>query len=222
MPRCCQVPIINLKRPAVLRVYYGLTKFINNSPYVLRPTYGPTRLGSSVGIDPRQYRTKPFTEELSTIAEYLKNLVSTYKVTGFDNTFNHSFNHCTVLIYRSNDDSKSNSSLSFHCDSTYDTNGHFKASGNTQLQNSLVFVLTLGDCRELNFKLRAARDNKWIVIDKEIPCVHLPHNSLFISCITKMKCLKIETVAHIYLKLCTVTRNSKEKGNSRWLFVLEP
>ena len=154
---------------------------INSSPYVLRPTYGPTRLGSSVGIDPTQYRTKTFTQELSTIADYLKNLVSTYKVTGFDDTFNHSFNHCTVLIYRSNDDSKSNSSLSFHCDSTYDTNGNFKSSGNTQLVNSLVSVLTLGDSRQLNFKLRTARDNKWIVIDREIPCVHLPHNSLFDS-----------------------------------------
>ena len=180
IPRCCSQPIINLKRPAVLRVYYGLTQFTNSSPYVSRPTYGPTRLCSSVGIDPRQYRTKPFCQELSIIADYLKKLVTTYKVTGFDNSFDHQFNHCTVLIYRSEGDTKSNSSLSYHCDSTYDTNGTFKASGNTQLERSLVFVLTLGDSRELNFKLRAATDNKWTETNIEIPSVHLHHNSLFI------------------------------------------
>ena len=57
VPRCCTNPIINLKRPAVLRVYYGLSEFTNSSPYVVRPTYGPTRLFSSVGTDPWQYRT---------------------------------------------------------------------------------------------------------------------------------------------------------------------
>ena len=60
IPRCCNNPVINLKRPAVLRVYYGLTEYNYSSPYVVRPTYGPTRLFSSVGIDPNQYCKKAF------------------------------------------------------------------------------------------------------------------------------------------------------------------
>ena len=180
IPRCCDKPLINLKRPAVLRVFYGLNLYTNSSPYIVRPTYGPTKLFSSTGIDPRQYRTKPFTSELSIISDYLKNLVSTYKVTGFDNSFDHHFNHCTVLVYRSDEKLQSNSSLSYHCDSTYDTSGKFSSSGNSQLENSCVLVLTLGDSRDLNFKLRASVNKKWICTNTEIPSVVLPHNSLFI------------------------------------------
>ena len=180
IPRCCNNPVINLKRPAVLRVYYGLSEYNYSSPYVVRPTYGPTRLFSSVGLDPNQYTTKPFTPELSAISRYLKNLVSTYKVTGFDNAFDHDFNHCSVLVYRSNEDTQVNSTLSFHCDSTYDTKGRYQPSSNSQLEESSVFVLTLGDSRELRFQLRAAVKNKWITTNADIPSVHLIHNSLFI------------------------------------------
>ena len=180
IPRCCDKPIINLKRPAVLRVYYGLNEYTNSSPYIVRPTYGPTRLFSSTGIDPRQYHTKPFSSDLAIISQYIKNFLSTYKVTGFDDSRDHHFNHCTVLVYRSNDNSQSNSSMSYHCDTTYDTNGTFRTSGNSQLENSFVCVLTLGDSRDLNFKLRASVNKKWIDTKKEFPTCALPHNSLFI------------------------------------------
>ena len=180
IPRCCSKPVINLKRPAVLRIYYGLSEYSYSSPYVVRPTYGPTRFFSSVGIDPKQFRTKPFTNELSVISHYLKNMVSTYEVTGYENTFKQDFNHCTVLVYKSDGDNKANSTLSFHCDSTYDVKGNFKTTGNTQLEKSPVLVMTLGDSRELNFRLRVVLGNKWKITNINLPSITLPHNSLFI------------------------------------------
>ena len=179
IPRCCNHPVINIKRPAVLRIYYGKTDYCVNSPYVERPTYGPTRLYSSVGIDPYQYHTKPFTTELTAISKYLKKFIQGYHFTFLEKKVTHDFNHCTVLVYRSND-SKSNSSLSYHCDSTYDTNGNFIQKSNTQMQNSIVLVLSLGDPRELKYALRFSYGNKWVMSNVSIPSTTLEHNCLYI------------------------------------------
>ena len=180
IPRCCTQPVINIKRPAVLRIYYGISEYNFSTPYVDRPTYGPTRLYSSVGIDPNQYQTKPFTPELLHIACHLKKMVNGYSVTGFDSPMEYDFNHCTVLVYRSEEGNNSNTSLSYHCDTTYDTNGNFVPSKNTQLQNSSVLVLTLGDPRTLRYALRISMGNKWLMTKTNIPSTELIHNSLFI------------------------------------------
>ena len=180
IPRCCTYPVLNIKRPAVLRIYYGVSEYSVSSPYVVRPTYGPTRLYSSVGIDPNRYITKQFTPELYLISNHLRHLVETYSVTGFKKMLSHDYNHCTVLIYRSNESCKSNSSLSYHCDTTYDAKGKFVKSSNSQLEKSSVLVLTLGDARQLKYALRYSFGNKWIMSNVTIPSKTLQHNCVYI------------------------------------------
>ena len=185
-PLGCARPVINLTRPAVLRIYFGLSSECTMSLNVLRPTYGPISTSSSVGMDPYNFSTKAMSLHLYNIGIKIRN----YLLNSTDGNFNpylkENFNHCTVLLYSGdNNNGQSNSSLSYHSDCTYDHEGNFSRGRNSQKQNSCVAVLTLGDKRTLNFKKRVAVAGsngrlKWQLTDDKLVSFDLCENSLFV------------------------------------------
>ena len=86
-------PLINLTRPAVLRIYYNLPKSSTKTLTSIRPTYGPISTSSSVGMDPHNISTKPMSLTLFMIGErlrsYLKRHCNEEVVKCLSNEFNH-------------------------------------------------------------------------------------------------------------------------------------
>ena len=185
-PLGCKVPIINLNRPAVLRVYFGISKRCTPSLNIVRPTYGPISTSSSVGIDPHNFTTKPMSLHLYTISEYLRKILIE-KYCGKDQPpLQDEFNHCTVLVYSgTNNNGTCNSSLAFHSDCTFDHNGNYISQRNSQKENTCVVVLTVGDRRTINFKKRVAMQGKhgrykWKITDDCAVSFELENNSVFL------------------------------------------
>ena len=178
-------PLINLTRPAVLRIYYGLSKSCTKSLRAIRPTYGPISTSSSVGMDPHNFSTKPMSITLFRIGEELRKFLRTKCKGEVVNCLAHQFNHCTVLIYSGhNNNGSANSSLAFHSDCTFDHNGNYIPGRNSQQENTCVAVLTLGDSRTLHFKKRIAMNSKsgrkrWIQTEDVGHSFVLNDNSVF-------------------------------------------
>ena len=184
-PLGCPKPLINLTRPAVLRIYYGLSKECTSSLNAIRPTYGPTSTASSVGMDPHNFSMKAMSLSLYNIGEKIRCFLQRECKDISSSYLGESFNHCTVLIYSGeNNNGSSNSSLSFHSDCTFDHKGNFIASRNSQQRNTCVAVLTLGDSRTLYFKKRIVTNSKcgktkWIVTQDKGLSYELNDNSVF-------------------------------------------
>ena len=178
-------PLINLSRPAVLRVYYGLSKSCTKSLNAIRPTYGPISTSSSVGMDPHNFTTKAMTLTLHRIGEKLRMYLKRNYNGELLKCLDKQFNHCTVLIYSGhNNNGSSNSSLAYHSDCTFDHTGNYLPGRNSQAEDSCVAVLTLGDSRTLHFKKRIAIRSKsgrkkWIQTDDKGISFELSDNSVF-------------------------------------------
>ena len=185
-PLGCPRPLINLTRPAVLRVYYGLSKYCSQSLNAIRPTYGPISTASSVGMDPHNFSTKPMSHSLYTIGEKVRCYLRQKDNNTYSKYLQDSFNHCTVLVYSGeNNNGASNSSLSFHSDCTFDHKGNFIRSRNSQRQNTCVAVLTLGDSRTIYFKKRIVTESKqgkrkWLITQDAGVSYDLSDNSVFL------------------------------------------
>ena len=185
-PLGCPTPIINLTRPAVLRVYYGLTKSSTRSLNAIRPTYGPISTSSSVGMDPNNFSTKPLSLNMYKTGEEIRTYLLNNCSTSTKNFLTEPFNHCTVLVYSGdNNNGCSNSSLAFHSDCTFDHNGNYIVGRNSQQENTCVAVLTLGDSRTLHFKKRVlvvsqTKRKRWTVTNDETVSFNLGENSVFL------------------------------------------
>ena len=98
-PLGCKEPQINLMRPAVLRVYYGVSKRCTESLNIIRPTYGPISSSSSVGMDPYNFTTKAMSLYLYNISQTLRTVIISKFPHEECPPLEDQFNHCTVLIY---------------------------------------------------------------------------------------------------------------------------
>lgn len=178
-------PLINLTRPAVLRIYYGLPKSSTKTLNSIRPTYGPISTSSSVGMDPHNFTTKAMSLTLFRIGEQLRCFLKRQCNEDVIKYLSNEFNHCTVLIYSGeNNNGLSNSSLAFHSDCTFDHSGNYLKGRNSQKENTCVAVLTLGDSRTLHFKKRIAMESKsgrrkWVHTVDEGQNFVLKDNSVF-------------------------------------------
>ena len=206
-PLGCREPLINLKRPAVLRVYFGMSKKCTESLNVIRPTYGPISSSSSVGMDPNNFSTKAMSLHMHRISENLRTLLMSKFPPDDCPPLKEEFNHCTVLIYSGkNNNGISNSTLSYHSDCTYDHNGSFIKNRNSQKENTCVAVLTVGDERTLYFKKRVAvkgsrGKKKWKVTDDSHVSFSLGNNSVFLLHPEDEKPVLIYRMITIYLLL---------------------
>ena len=178
-------PKMNIKRPAVLRIYYGLNKNIISPTIWNRVTYGPTSVTGSLSIDPRRYTTKAMSVEMFQFGLCLKQYVKRQfqKQQRSSLIFDCELNHCTVLIYNTHSDNI-NCKLSYHCDCEYDHNGNFK-DRNTQGENTPVIVFSMGDSRKINFRKRTIIQGKnyhnlWENVETPIHEVDLHDNSIFV------------------------------------------
>lgn len=112
-PLGCPHPVINLTRPALLRIYFGLSSECTMSLNAVRPTYGPISTSSSVGTDPYNLSTKAMSLHLHNIGLKIRNFLLTACDGNLKPFLKETFNHCTVLLYSSdNNNGSSNSSLS--------------------------------------------------------------------------------------------------------------
>ena len=185
-PLGCREPLINLKRPAVLRVYFGKSKKCTDSLNIVRPTYGPISSSSSVGMDPNNFTTKAMSLHLHSIGQTLLSMLRSKFSPQNCPPLEEEFNHCTVLIYSGkNNNGISNSTLSYHSDCTYDHNGTFIKSRNSQKENTCVAVLTVGDSRKLYVRKRVVVDGslgrkKWRLTDDNCVSFMLEDNSVFL------------------------------------------
>ena len=150
-------PMLNLKRPAVIRQYYGKFNSTNNT----RSTYGASKsLGSvSVGTDPTNFITRKMTPHMTKMSHSLTQILKSNRgmLNLSDCNIDDSFNHCTVLLYYADDNTKRSSSMGYHSDCTYRLNdGKFDQARNCQVINTPTVVYTLGDTRSLNWKRRSS------------------------------------------------------------------
>jgi len=148
-------PMLNLNRPAVIRQYYGEVNKINNK----RITYGASKsLGTiSVGTDPHNFITRKMTYHMQLLSHQLNNIlkINRARLNLMDCNIDNCFNHCTVLLYYSDDNDNRSSSMGYHSDCTYRLdNGKFDCTRNSQVVKTPTVVYTLGDSRTLNWKRR--------------------------------------------------------------------
>ena len=185
-PLGCPAPIINLNRPAVLRIYYGLSKSSTRSLNAIRPTYGPISTSSSVGMDPNNFSTKPLSLNMYNIGEEIRSYLLQKTCSRTKTFLKFPFNHCTVLVYSGdNNNGRSNSSLAYHSDCTFDHNGKYITARNSQRENTSVAVLTLGDSRKLHFRKRllvegSTKRPRWAMTDDKCVTFNLDENSVFL------------------------------------------
>ena len=80
----CEQPMgnpvkLNIKRPGVLRQYYGKNIGVPSNNMITRVTYGYRSKRNGVNTDPNKFVTKPFDKYLHYIAIYLKEYLSLNK-----------------------------------------------------------------------------------------------------------------------------------------------
>ena len=158
--------LMNITRPAVLRVYFGINVKAVTATKWKRVTYGSTSTNGTLSMDPRSYTTKAMSQEMYTLGKSLQSIAKTLYSDQCKNTefLRHDYNHCTVLIYNARTQNV-NCKLAYHCDSQYKHNGQFSVR-NTMSSNSAVLVYSLGDERSLYFRKRhvtsdAKGKHKW-------------------------------------------------------------
>ena len=158
---CC----LNIVRPAVLRQYYGK---VINSPGIsirqsLRYTYGSGSGTSSVGMDPKNYVTRPLSHEMESMIDEIYNLLKNNQsaLNLSEVNMEEKFNHCTILLYYSGEDLKEKSSLGFHTDCVYNLSDLlYNDFANSQAENTPAVIYSLGDTRELNWRQRVQSVSK--------------------------------------------------------------
>ena len=144
---------VNIKRPAVVRIYYG--RDIVNGIYVMnkkkRMTYGVHSGNQAVGTDPNNFITKPFNYYILKISDFIYNLLLKKRVEFDLQTIDLSleFNHCTKLLYYAGSNLKKCSSMGFHTDITYNHDGIYLKFKNGQKENTPTVIVVIGDHRDL-------------------------------------------------------------------------
>ena len=103
---------------------------------------------SSIGMDPSNFVTRPFTSSLDIIASELHSLINSniqfFNLESVNTSLN--FNHCSILIYYAGAGLKSESTLGMHYDCVYSVNdGSFTTKANSQVENNPVVIYSLGD-----------------------------------------------------------------------------
>ena len=147
---------LNIFRPAVLRQYYG--KDVGNiDGKIKRCTYGSGTGSSSVGMDPNNFVTRAFNNDLSSMSEHIHDMLCNNKklfnMVGID--LSQKFNHCTILIYYAGEGLKKHTSLGYHTDCVYSpSTGKYSSHSNTQEQNTPAVIYSIGDNRRLNWRCR--------------------------------------------------------------------
>ena len=147
---------LNIFRPAVLRQYYG--KDVGNiDGKIKRCTYGSGTGSSSVGMDPNNFVTRAFNNDLSSMSEHIHDMLCNNKklfnMVGID--LSQKFNHCTILIYYAGEGLKKHTSLGYHTDCVYSpSTGKYSSNSNTQEQNTPAVIYSIGDKRRLNWRCR--------------------------------------------------------------------
>ena len=153
---------LNILRPAVLRQYYG--KDVGNIDGKLkRCTYGSGTGSSSVGMDPNNFVTRGFNEDLIAMTDDIHDLLCNNKrkfnMVGVD--LSQKFNHCTILIYYAGEGLKKYSSLGYHTDCVYSpSTGKYSPQSNTQEQNTPAVIYSIGDKRRLNWRCRCVVESQ--------------------------------------------------------------
>ncbi len=106
-----------------------------------------------------------------------------YKKRGINSLFlENDYNHCTMLIYCHHSRNKT-CKMPFHCDTLYNQKHEF-SSHNTMKNNSAVLVYTVGDERNLRFRMRhygtEKGRKKWVCDKTHFHSLTLSNNSLFV------------------------------------------
>jgi len=147
---------LNVKRPGVLRQYYGMDIEQINEFYVRRVAYRSQTSFQSEDSDPHKLVIKPFLDDMKIMAEYFKNFINInindLQLENVDTTNN--FNTCTILLYHSLPDIKKESSMGWHCDSRYSVLGKFSDKLNGQMYNTPVIIFSIGKSRLLKWRKR--------------------------------------------------------------------
>lgn len=156
-PSMCQFRVLNLKRPAVLRQYFGMNvdtdKPTGRDDVIWRYSYGGGSGARTVGIHPKHSTTREMTYPMQIIAEE----VYQYLKAKFGNDSSVKilpFNHITVLLYYNKVDKYNFKELmlGYHTDNVFSHDGEFIDGANSQLENTFTALVTLGDKREVDFR----------------------------------------------------------------------
>ena len=123
----CNNAMLNVKRPGVLRQYYGRDISWNNSLSMIRVAYRSNVSFKSEGSDPYKLIIKPFPREMEDMASYIYNFIleNQNELDRHDVDVTNEFNSCTILLYHALDGFKSQSSMGWHCDNKFTLNGNF-------------------------------------------------------------------------------------------------
>ena len=122
-----------------------------------RYTYGNGTGLCSVGMDPSNFVTRPFSPSLHIIARELHSLINSnvkfFNVESVNTSLK--FNHYSILIYYTGSELKIESTLGMHCDCVYSVkDGSFTKNANSQVENTPAVIYTLGDSRILKWRKR--------------------------------------------------------------------
>ena len=138
----CNNTMLNVKRPAVLRQYYGMNIGVESDHIIRRVAYRSMLTTSSEGSDPMKLTIKPFSPEIEEMSKiiynFLKENINGLQLNSAD--LSYPFNSCTVLLYHTLLDVKKESSMGWHCDSKYSLGGKFKENSNGQTYNTVVVI----------------------------------------------------------------------------------
>ena len=136
--------------------------------YIYRYSYGTGSGSNTLGIDPTNFMTRPFSHEIDLMAKMVHQFVYRNR-TGFnldDAELGECYNHMTIISYYAGKSLNKEARLSKHCDCTYSVhNGKYIPSDNSQLENTSTVVYSLGSTRSLHFNrreiIKGKRGNSW-------------------------------------------------------------
>lgn len=164
--------LVNVKRPAVPRIYYG--KDVGRQG---RMTYGVLPGYHAVGSDVNNFVTKPFNYHLHRMSDYLHDLLldKRFELDLETIDLSYPFNHCTKLLYYAGINLKNSSSMGYHCDITYNHSGIYVKTKNGQAKNTVTVIVIIGDSRNLHWQRqilsRSEKGHKKWVTDPSFKCV---------------------------------------------------
>ena len=145
----CNPAMLNVKRPGVLRQYYGQDIKLLDDNMVRRVAYRSQLSFKSEGSDPFKLIIKPFSTEMNNMATYFHSFLirNRIQLELEDVNLNSQFNSCTVLLYHTLLDIKEESKMGWHCDSKFSLSGKFMENSNGQKFNTPVLIFTIGKSR---------------------------------------------------------------------------
>ena len=183
-------PMMNVYQPHVLRQYFS--KNVDTKPckdgYIYRYSYGTGTGSNTLGIDPTNFMTRPFSHEIDVMAKKVHEFVNRNRkrLNLTHAELGEGYNHMTIILYYAGEGLKKVSLLSKHCDCTYSVhNGKYILSANSQVENTPTIVYSLGSARSLNFNRReivkGKRGNKWLNDTEWSTTFELENNSIWIN-----------------------------------------